>query len=280
MLVESMPALPVQQPKQSSSYRNFVDSHNADRVAKTYKLNHTLQNYESVKKMREEHLKFNKGKMSIWEAISKLDDLVDESDPDADFPQIYHALQTAESLRKAYPDKDWLHLIGLIHDLGKILALPEYGGLPQWAVVGDTFPVGCQFSGKICYSHFFAENPDFQNEQYSTLFGIYSPNCGFDNVLFSWGHDEYLYQVLRNNNCSIPKIGLKIIRYHSFYPWHKDGAYYHLMADEDSEALPFIKCLSTSDLYSKVPELPNVEELKPYYEGLIAKYFSNPIIEW
>jgi hypothetical protein len=40
------------------------------------------------------------------------------------------------------------HLTGLIHDLGKILAHPEFGSEPQWAVVGDTFPVGCAFSDK------------------------------------------------------------------------------------------------------------------------------------
>lgn len=33
------------------------------------------------------------------------------------------------------------------------------------------------------------------------------------------------------------------------------------------------------DLYSKSDEPPKVEDLKPYYQGLIAKYF-NPIIEW
>lgn len=30
-------------------------------------------------------------------------------------------------------------------DLGKVLLHPSFGQLPQWAVVGDTFPVGCAF---------------------------------------------------------------------------------------------------------------------------------------
>lgn len=54
------------------------------------------------------------------EALEKLNDLVDESDPDVDVPNIVHAFQTAERLREAHPDKDWLHLTGLIHDLGKV----------------------------------------------------------------------------------------------------------------------------------------------------------------
>lgn len=34
-----------------------------------------------------------------------LDALVDESDPDVDFPNSFHAFQTAEGIRKAHPDK-------------------------------------------------------------------------------------------------------------------------------------------------------------------------------
>ena len=30
----------------------------------------------------------------------------------------------------------------------------------QWAVVGDTFPLGCRFSDTIVYPELFAENPD------------------------------------------------------------------------------------------------------------------------
>ncbi|NXT58693.1 MIOX oxygenase, partial [Pluvianellus socialis] len=65
-------------------------------------------------------------KMSVMEALELLDQLVDESDPDVDFPNSYHAYQTAEGIRRAHPDKgraDWFHLVGLLHDLGKVLAL-------------------------------------------------------------------------------------------------------------------------------------------------------------
>lgn len=30
--------------------------------------------------------------------------------------------------------------------------------------------------------------------------GIYEPGCGLDNVLLSWGHDEYLYNVLKDQS--------------------------------------------------------------------------------
>jgi len=39
-----------------------------------------------------------------------------------DIPNAVHAFQTAERLRQVHPDKDWLQLTGLIHDIGKVLA--------------------------------------------------------------------------------------------------------------------------------------------------------------
>ncbi|OMO67385.1 Inositol oxygenase [Corchorus olitorius] len=64
-----------------------------------------------------------------------LNDVVDESDSDFDEPVIERLLQTAEAIGKVYPNEGWLHLTGLIHDLGKFLLHPSFGGLSQWAVV-------------------------------------------------------------------------------------------------------------------------------------------------
>ncbi len=86
----------------------------------------------------------------------------------------------------------WFVLAGFVHDLGKVLCL--YGE-PQWAVVGDTFPVGCAYSDEIVFPEFFAANPDSKVPEYQTKYGIYEPNCGLDNVHLSWGHDEYIYTV-------------------------------------------------------------------------------------
>lgn len=65
--------------------------------------------------MREEYGKLNKGEMGIWECCELLNEVVDESDPDLDEPQIEHLLQSAEAIRKDYPNEDWLHLTALIH---------------------------------------------------------------------------------------------------------------------------------------------------------------------
>ena len=71
-------------------------------------------------------------------------------------------------------------------------------GEPQWAVVGDTFPVGCRFSEKIVYPEFFANNPDSTDPRYNTELGVYDRGCGLRNVHMSWGHDEYLYYVMKD----------------------------------------------------------------------------------
>jgi predicted HD phosphohydrolase len=67
-------------------------------------------------------------RMTIREGLEKLNDLIDESDPDTSLPNIVHAFQTAERAREEFPEHDWLHLIGLIHDLGKVMAF--YGEFP------------------------------------------------------------------------------------------------------------------------------------------------------
>lgn len=67
--------------------------------------------------MRKEYSKLNRVEMSIWECCELLNEVVDESDPDLDVPQIEHLLQTAEAIRKDYPNEDWLHLTGLIHGI-------------------------------------------------------------------------------------------------------------------------------------------------------------------
>ena len=65
-------------------------------------------------------LRFDKFRTPIIDALVKLNDLVDESDPDVDIPNLVHAFQTAERIRADHPEEDWFHLTGLIHDLGKV----------------------------------------------------------------------------------------------------------------------------------------------------------------
>ena len=201
------PATPGVKPagKAADEFRNYRTEARPS-VKEFYRLNHRHQTVDFVRAKRNEYLPRAKRRMGIWEALEFLNTLVDDSDPDTDVSQIEHCLQTAEAIRRDGHPR-WFILSGLIHDLGKILCLFDE---PQWAVVGDTFPVGCAYSDKIVFAEFFADNPDHAVPEYQTPAGIYQPRCGLDNVLMSWGHDEYLYHVTRDY---LPEEGLAMIRY-------------------------------------------------------------------
>ena len=235
-------------------------------VKEFYRLNHKYQTLDFVRSKKREFLTHNKRKMGIWEAMEYLNTLVDDSDPDTDLSQIEHLLQAAEAIRRDGHPR-WFILTGLIHDLGKILCL---WGEPQWAVVGDTFPVGCAYSDHVVFPEFFTENPDYQIPAYQTSCGIYEEGCGLDKIHMSWGHDEYLYHVVKEY---LPQEAQYMIRYHSFYAAHREGGYRHLMNDRDRQMFKWVKKFNPYDLYSKGEERPDVEELKPFYQELIAEFF-------
>lgn len=255
--------------REKPGFRNY-ESTARPSVREFYRLNHTHQTLDFVRRKRADYLALNRRRMGIWPALEYLNTLVDDSDPDTDLTQIEHCLQTAEAIR-ADGHPRWFILTGLIHDLGKILCL---FGEPQWAVVGDTFPVGCRYSESIVFHEFFKHNPDAHDANLQTANGIYSENCGLDNVLLSWGHDEYLYQVVQDH---LPAEALAMIRYHSFYPGHREGAYSHLMTDHDRELLTWVRKFNPYDLYTKRDTRPNVAALRPYYEELIGEFFPTEL---
>lgn len=262
--------------KDKTQFRQYEAA--CDRVKNFYREQHTKQTV--AYNLRARHLLKAKtrARMSIWQAMEKLNSLIDESDPDTELSQIEHLLQSAEAIRRDGKPR-WMQLTGLIHDLGKLLFFFDLAE-GQWDVVGDTFPVGCAFDDRIIYGReSFAQNPDLNHEIYDTKFGIYSPGCGLDNVMLSWGHDEYLYHIVKDQS-TLPDEALAMIRYHSFYPWHNAGAYSELMNDKDKEMLRAVRAFNPYDLYSKSDEKPRVEDLKPYYLELIDEYFPEKEIIW
>ena len=257
--------------KFGTEFRNYEDPAR-DSVREFYRQNHIHQNLKFAQDKKADFGRLNRKQMGIWEACEYLNELVDESDPDTDLSQLEHLLQTSEAIR-ADGHPDWFVLAGLVHDLGKILCLWDE---PQWAVVGDTFPLGCAFSDKIVYPEYFELNSDSQVPEYSTECGIYERNCGLDKVTMSWGHDEYIYMAAGKY---LPVEAQYMLRYHSFYAAHREGAYQHLMNDKDREMFKWVKAFNPYDLYSKADQPPNVEELKPLYQEMIAKYFPEKL-QW
>jgi inositol oxygenase len=242
--------------KDKTKFRQYEEA--CDRVKNFYREQHEKQTVAYNLKARNDFKSKTRAEMTIWEAIEKLNTLIDESDPDTSLSQIEHLLQSAEAIRRDGKPR-WMQLTGLIHDLGKLLFF--YGAEGQWDVVGDTFPVGCAFDKRIIYPDTFKGNPDSNDPIYSTKNGIYTPGCGLDNIMLSWGHDEYLYHIVKEQS-TLPAESLAMIRYHSFYPWHSAGAYTEFMDEHDHAMLEAVKAFNPYDLYSKSDDVPSVEVLK------------------
>ena len=241
-------------------------------VREFYRQNHEGQTLAFVRERRRAYLPLRRARMGVWEAIERLEEIVDTSDPDLELSQLQHALQTAEALR-ADGRPRWMILTGFVHDLGKLLCL---FGEPQWAVVGDTFPVGCAWSDQVVFPELFAGNPDAAVPAYQTACGIYEPGCGLDALLMSWGHDEYLYHVLRPH---LPPEALAMIRYHSFYAAHERGAYAQLLAPGDAHTLEVVRDFNRYDLYSKSAAPLDFAALRPFYEELVAELLPDTL-QW
>ena len=244
-----------------------------------YKEHHQKQTYGTA--WNKTHRPLNYGTLGLSDVMHQLDHVLDESDPDFHSSQSMHAYQTAEAMRQA-GEAEWLILTGFIHDAGKFLLIQ---GEPQWAVVGDTYPLGIPIGDIVFpeYAHSMipslgVETHDQCTECYPML-GIYCPRIGLDNVLFTYGHDEYLFQVIRNcSQCELPPEALFVLRYHSFYALHDahDPTYHQLLSDQDAAFLPWLKLFSRYDLYSK-PNLARVN--KTYYQTLVDKFVPG-LLQW
>jgi inositol oxygenase len=255
--------------KKKEEFRNY-EANARPTVREFYRLNHRHQTCDFVQTKRKEYLQLNRRQMSVWEALEYLNTLVDDSDPDTDLSQLVHLLQTAEQIRNDGHPR-WFIVAGLIHDLGKILCL--YGE-PQWAVVGDTFPVGCAWSDKIVFHQFFSDNVDRNEPRYQSRLGVYEEGRGLDSVAMSWGHDEYLYNVVKDY---LPPEALYMIRYHSFYPAHRDGEYGYLMNAQDKTMFKWVQAFNPYDLYTKSHQRPDLKALRPFYDELIREYFPEKL---
>jgi len=257
------------QGKSESDFRQY-DATATPRVAEFYRTNHEKQTLDYVLSKEKEYFGLKRGNKSVWEAAEYLNTLVDDSDPDTDLTQIEHLLQTSEAIRQDGHPR-WMVLVGFIHDLGKCLCL--YGE-PQWGVVGDTFPVGCAWSDQVVFPEYFSANPDASNPQYQTKYGIYEPSCGLENVHMSFGHDGYIAEVMKPYLSDEARY---MLRFHSFYAWHRHGAYQYLENEKDREMLGWVKKFNPYDLYSKGHSKPDLQRLKPYYDDLFAEFLPEKV---
>ena len=256
--------------------RNYTYA--ADAVRENYKKMRSRQTIDHIVRASGKYNRLS-NPMTVWQAADSLTNFVDISDPDVDLPNIIHMYQTAEAIRKD-GGEPWLQLTGFIHDLGKCLYLrgcDEDGTSlrEQWGIVGDTFVVGEPFSSNMVYPEFNQLNSDYNMD-------IYPDKHGLDNCHIAYGHDEYLYQVLsQNKNCKLPNQALRIIRYHSLYPWHQGGSYTRLENALDRETKQLVKDFNKYDLYTKTNTAYSESEtrdLHAYYNTLIEEYLPGTLL--
>jgi len=252
----------------------------ACRVRDLYRTMRSRQTYQHAMALRTKYGQLGSLRMSMWEALDSLEGFVDVSDPDVDLPNLVHLFQTAESIRAAgLPE--WLQLTGLIHDVGKMIYLrgSDEDGTSvgeQWAVVGDTFVLGCTLPDCTVFPEFNKLHPDRDVPEFQGELGIYSPSCGLDAVVTAYGHDEYLYQVLvQNEGVKLPAEALYVVRFHSLYPWHTGGAYAALESSMDRERKAWVLLFNQHDLYTKrnvMYTTKEMGEMRAYYTKLIDKF--------
>jgi inositol oxygenase len=211
-------------------------------------------------------------KLSIKNALKTMNDYIDPSDPDVDLPNLVHAYQTAEAIRRKYPTDYEFQITGLIHDVGKLLF--KFGE-PGWAIVGDTYVLGAAVVDNMVYSK---HTINIENSNYDK-FGIYEEKCGIEKLTLSFGHDEYLYQVLKRNlTHKLSDKYLNIIRFHSFYPWHTYGEYKYFMNDtSDIGLLKDVQTFNAFDLYSKSDNDTITCDIIDYYDKLLDEYFPEEL---
>ena len=253
-------------------------------VREHYRKMRSRQTVDYVQRMKKKYLTFDKP-MRVWDAMEKLNALIDVSDPDLTLPNVQHLIQAAEGAREA-GEPDWMQLVALIHDMGKVMYLwgaDEDGTsqAEQWGLVGDVFVVGCALPDTCVYPEFNELNPDMSDPRYNTALGIYEAGCGLDNLDLAWGHDEYLYQILKHHpENKIPEQGMVAVRYHSFYPWHTGNSYAELECEKDKTYKEWVKSFNRFDLYTKRHESFDLASMKDYYQPIIEKYLGTGLIYW
>jgi inositol oxygenase len=287
---------PWEKTEREEHFRNYDTA--PAHVKEFYQQNHGHQTYQFVvdTEARYSARESRTLAMSMMDMLVISGELRDASDPDNDHPQIVHALQSALSVRME-GGPEWLEVTALVHDVGKLLGTPILSEdpnnprepLPQWAVVGDTFPVGVEFSEKIVFPKFFDEdpegkwegNPDRKNPDFNTPTGIYEEHTGLDNLKISFSHDGYLRAVLEGE-ARLPKAAMDMIGYHSLYPVHREGAYQQLLSADDRKAISAAIGFNKHDLYSKNHHVPDEQEtidLLNHYKPILEDYFPH-LLHW
>ena len=182
--------------KSNMEYRNYIitdtladkEKQRLEKIHETYRNQRARITYSFNNYLIDKYCRFQT-RSSFWALFSLLDNITDLSDPDTALPNSIHALQTAEAIRQdtTHNWPEWMPLVGLIHDMGKILYMhgcDEDGTsrTTQWAIVGDTFITGAPLPDNLVLAEYNTLNPD----QADGIM-IYPDECGLKNMSVAFG---------------------------------------------------------------------------------------------
>lgn len=230
-----------------------------------------LQDKAFVDQCMMRYCHFDHCQMTIIEALKALESFVDLSDPDLqNIPNSVHALQTA-AMMMTNGETDEMIVVGLIHDLGKIIHkfgrdIDGTGRHRQFAIVGDDYIIGYPLPASYPFA---TDRPELHDIKSNYVLG-----CGLDHTTRTFGHDEYMFRFLEHHRSrhSLSDEALSVIRYHSLYAYHTDGAYADLESPMDVAIKPLLQRFQQYDLYSKKHDVPSLtwSDVSP----LVYKYFG------
>lgn len=266
------------------------------------------QTMDFAARQRARFAQLSNATLSPFEALALLDSV---PRPSGDFPDtlstVSHALLTAQWCRHEFPGADWAPLVGLMHDLGRLLSHPKcasapaamhaacapaaapphshwarcrWGSEPAWAVTSESYPLGCRFAETISGYFFLHACPDRRCSAYASPAGIYRAGCGLDSTHFTWTGPEYLSLVLAQNGARLPFAATFLLRYQNFESAISDGAYRLLMSDADSRCLPLLRKFAAVKRAAAAgagpPHACSHAELVALCTAAMHKYFPQP----
>ena len=226
------------------------------------------------------HLAEGAVRRDLFSVLRRMNGVVDPSDPDFGGAQLNHCIQTAENLRAMVRENpslpDWLPLVGLIHDVGKVLAQLAPDLDEALVLGGDSWPLDVPAGASTVLRDVgFEDNPDYPGIESADHSG--KRGVGLSNLTW-WGHDEAMYWVLISSATRLPPAALRMVRFHSCYSWHQGRDYWEYADSSDVEALGWLQLFQKSDLYSKDDSVQEAELDMEYYGGLEKKYLPNGLL--
>ncbi|MBP9680805.1 MAG: hypothetical protein KBD76_05335 [Bacteriovorax sp.] len=225
-----------QMPDDVSRYykNNFTE-----RAVSVYE-SHLSQNPDDVNNLNlkyKNHVFF--GEKTIYECLEMLALVVDPSDTELfTTNQLIHSLQVAEMMEKDGLSNEWI-IIGLVHDLGKILLLTN------------------ELAENVVGPNIYLSK---KNEQ-----------PGLDNLILSWNHDEYIYMKIGHLFRSEMS---NLLRYHSL---RYENCLELMSAENIKWVNDYLLKFRYYDLTSKSVYYYPKKSLKDYRD-LIDAYFPSAVV--